>query len=247
VNVSFNYYGFCPSWYNVYYSYDNYNGSYYSDSYCHSWYYASYYRPEWCWPSTRWRRYRCGEPWWDGCSVIGGVYVWTNALYPWDELDYGSVAAYPGYWDAEREGEAYYTVTGPSYNCDGRYVRVLERNHVRGSRRDTALVNRGVTLAHLGRWDRAMAQWERALDENPDNASAHYDLGVAQEIRGNHYEAIHHYYEAASLRPASRRYQTALQDLEDRFPNVAELVRDDYDEGYGFLKSLPEKLGLTLG
>lgn len=239
-NYSYNsvaYYGYAPAYYNTFPMYWGYEAGFYSPVYCHSWFYASMYNPAWAWPASEWERFYVGRPWWTGCFVLGGVSIWTTAVYPWEDWNYSSCMVYPGYWDAAAPDAPYYTVTGPSYYEDARYVRVLERNHVGEDRYDSYLVNKGVYLAQHGQWDRAMTKWQNAVDANPDNPTAHYDLGVGYETQGNYLAALKEYRTASTIAPNSRRYGMAAEDIADRYPNVAEMADEETDRsgGYGFL------------
>jgi len=47
------------------------------------------------------------------------------------------------------------------------------------------MVRRGVTLAKKGHWRTAIDTWEKVICDDPDNAAAYYNLGVAHEGLGD--------------------------------------------------------------
>jgi hypothetical protein len=59
-------------------------------------------------------------------------------------------------------------------------------------------------------WDGAIESFERALQSNPTNAAAHFELGVLYDQRKNDFgAAIHHYQRHLKLRPESPRADMA--------------------------------------
>ena len=65
-------------------------------------------------------------------------------------------------------------------------------------------------LASLGRYEEALAQFQRALSVQPDRALAHYNLGAALGALNRHDEAAAHYKKALAERPD---YPAALNNL----------------------------------
>jgi membrane associated rhomboid family serine protease/Flp pilus assembly protein TadD len=67
------------------------------------------------------------------------------------------------------------------------------------------LVNRGVDLARGDDDEGAIVAYRRALELEPDDATAHYDLGIAFERRDRFDEAIRHFARALELEPSDTR------------------------------------------
>ena len=61
--------------------------------------------------------------------------------------------------------------------------------------------------------DGAMQQYRIALEENPFQDTAHYNLGRALAARGDAAEAIQHYQKAVDVKPTSVDYLTSLSWL----------------------------------
>ena len=73
----------------------------------------------------------------------------------------------------------------------------------------SAAVNRGVDFARGGDFDRAIVAYRRALELEPGDAIAHYDLGLALERQGQFDAAITHLERAYQIDPDDR-HQRAL-------------------------------------
>ena len=69
------------------------------------------------------------------------------------------------------------------------------------SRNPLAHYNLGVALAGRGRFDEAIAHFQKALEIKPDYAEAHANLGAALAGRGRVDEAIAHYQKALEIKP----------------------------------------------
>ena len=73
-------------------------------------------------------------------------------------------------------------------------------------------VRKGVDLARKDKWDLAVQSWREVLEEDPDNPSAFYNLGVSYERlggRGN-LDAARGYYAKAAIRGNNELYREAL-------------------------------------
>ncbi|MEF2146265.1 MAG: DUF6340 family protein [Desulfovibrionaceae bacterium] len=93
------------------------------------------------------------------------------------------------------------------------------------------LVEQGVGMASDGAWAEALRLWQRALAENPNNASALYNLGVLYERSGSLdelHQAQNFYAQAASLEPKELFFQ-AGQRIVRRIQDVKELQRRQLD------------------
>jgi hypothetical protein len=64
---------------------------------------------------------------------------------------------------------------------------------------EDAMVKQGVELAKGGGWEEGVEIWRQVIHDNPDNAAAYYNLGVAHEILGD----------MKSLRMAGELYRKA--------------------------------------
>jgi Tfp pilus assembly protein PilF len=62
-------------------------------------------------------------------------------------------------------------------------------------------------MDHLLRehWEKAAADFGRALEADPDLAAAHFNLALALDQEGRHEEAAEHFKEAVRLAPADPR------------------------------------------
>lgn len=58
-------------------------------------------------------------------------------------------------------------------------------------------------MAHRGQFDSAIAQYQQALEENPDYAEAHNNLGIVLSRIGRFEEALAHYRRVLELKPQS--------------------------------------------
>ena len=61
-----------------------------------------------------------------------------------------------------------------------KFVRMIELDEDRNT-----MVKQGIDVAKTGLWDKAVEIWEQVIRDEPDNASAYYNLGVAHEIVGD--------------------------------------------------------------
>lgn len=90
-------------------------------------------------------------------------------------------------------------------------------------------INQGVRLAMQGNIDRAARRFRRALDSDPNDAAAHYNLALALDMSGKHAEAKSHYERAAELDPtsvdASINLGITLLDSEDIESAIKELEK----------------------
>ena len=74
-------------------------------------------------------------------------------------------------------------------------------------------------------WDRAIAAFEDALATNPQNASAHWELGLLyEEPKGDFAAAIYHYQRHLKLRPDSHNASVAEQRINSCMMQLAKKV-----------------------
>ena len=72
----------------------------------------------------------------------------------------------------------------------------------------------GNALSVLGRPQDAIGHYEQALRIKPDNAEAHYAVGIALEQTGMLQDAIGHYQQALRIKPDFSAARTALTRLQ---------------------------------
>ncbi len=68
----------------------------------------------------------------------------------------------------------------------------------------------GAILGSRGDYDGAAAEFGKAIEEDPGNVSAHYNLGVALAETGRLEEAVREFEEATRLHPGYREAWAAL-------------------------------------
>jgi len=78
----------------------------------------------------------------------------------------------------------------------------------------------GVRFAKMGMWDKAIREWQKALEKDPKNAWTHNNLGIAYERRGEVAKARREYQKASELNPKEKRYKKNLQDLKKAHDEV---------------------------
>ncbi|MGE4489375.1 MAG: tetratricopeptide repeat protein, partial [Kiritimatiellales bacterium] len=72
-------------------------------------------------------------------------------------------------------------------------------------------VRSGLEQVHLQNWDKAIAQFEKALAKNPDLARPDLELALIYHQRKNDYiKAIYHYQRYLEKRPATEKRQLIL-------------------------------------
>jgi predicted Zn-dependent protease with MMP-like domain/Flp pilus assembly protein TadD len=97
------------------------------------------------------------------------------------------------------------------------------------------LVERGVLLFELCRFDEARDQLEQAVAEEPELADAHFYLGLIDERRGDQ-------------RGAARRFRKARRLEPDLYPRPVEMSGKDFEDALeAALASLPAKIRRYLG
>lgn len=67
----------------------------------------------------------------------------------------------------------------------------------------------GKNFAKVERWDKALAEFKSDVDENPKDAYAHFNLGVAYEANGNFENAFIEYDKASYMNPNEGYFQQA--------------------------------------
>lgn len=78
----------------------------------------------------------------------------------------------------------------------------------------TRLLKEGVDLWHARRAQEAVEKFEQVVRLDPNNAEAHYSLGIVYEASKNYVEALASYKKAAEARPDSKEYRDAVKATE---------------------------------
>ncbi len=88
----------------------------------------------------------------------------------------------------------------------------LYRQKLAGPQQPVACNNFGMVLADRGRFDEAIACFEKALEIKPDFAEAYFNLGLVLARHGQIDKAIAHYHKALELKPdcAEAHYNLGL-------------------------------------
>lgn len=90
------------------------------------------------------------------------------------------------------------------------------------------LIRYGIELAQKGYWTEAAVQWRLVLEEDPTNAAALNNLGVAAEIDSHPEEARALLYTALKERPEDKHIRQNLASVKDR--ENQEATRDSDEE-----------------
>jgi len=77
----------------------------------------------------------------------------------------------------------------------------------------TNQVRFGIKAAESNLWDEALFRWKKALAENPNDAAAYNNLGVAYERKGLWEEAEEAYLNALKLDPNNKQIKYNHQKL----------------------------------
>ena len=78
------------------------------------------------------------------------------------------------------------------------------------------MVKQGVDVAKTGLWDKAVEIWEQVIHDEPDNASAYYNLGVAHESVGDtkSLEIAEELYKKAASHGDKKLYREAVARIQ---------------------------------
>jgi MYXO-CTERM domain-containing protein len=79
----------------------------------------------------------------------------------------------------------------------------------------------GAILGSRGDYEGAAAEFSKALEEDPANVSAHYNLGVALSETGHLEEAVREFEQATRLHPGYREAWTALAEAREALARAA--------------------------
>ncbi len=78
------------------------------------------------------------------------------------------------------------------------------------------LLGEGVGLWRNRRASEATEKFEQVIRLDPNNAEAHFSMGIIYEAAGNFAEALSSYKKASSSRPDNKEYKTAIADVEKK-------------------------------
>ena len=88
----------------------------------------------------------------------------------------------------------------------------LEKAKRREPRKASIREALGIAYFRIRRYSEAESEFRAVLDISPTDHYAHYALGRCLERQGRRTEARGHYKLASSLRPASERYRSHVED-----------------------------------
>ncbi|MBN2009577.1 tetratricopeptide repeat protein [candidate division KSB1 bacterium] len=92
----------------------------------------------------------------------------------------------------------------------------------------TDLLNAGKAYAESGFWDDAIKVWQSEIEESPNNPSAYYNLGLAYEALAE-FKTAESYYKKAVLLKQERRYQKALDRLQEEWAERNRNLTEDHN------------------
>ena len=100
------------------------------------------------------------------------------------------------------------------------------------------MIKRGIEFARRGLWDEAKAIWQDVIKAEPNNAAAHYNLGVAHEFVGN----LENFKIARTMYKKAVRYGDNKLYL-DAMARIQSAIKDcqKYEQQKNLLKQTPVK------
>lgn len=78
------------------------------------------------------------------------------------------------------------------------------------------LLGEGVSLWRARRANEATEKFEQVIRLDPNNAEAHFSMGIIYEAAGNYAEALGSYKKAAVVRPDNKDYKSAIAEVEKK-------------------------------
>lgn len=85
-----------------------------------------------------------------------------------------------------------------------------ERRLLKGKTKEAGI---GIDYAKMGEWDEAIKVWQKSLSLHPGDASTHYNLGLAYEVKGMYEKAEEEYKKATEINPNNKLIHQALAEL----------------------------------
>lgn len=109
------------------------------------------------------------------------------------------------------------------------FIWVLIAPIVGGCAEDVLLINQGTVFHEKGQYDKAIAQYTKAIELNADNAMAYYNRGLAYLNKGQYDKAVSDYNKVIELNPkdSEARYNRGLAYLSKGWHKAAV---SDYDK-----------------
>ncbi|MEU8789985.1 tetratricopeptide repeat protein [Streptomyces sp. NPDC048643] len=169
--------------------------------------------PDEVWRHEPWRRLRLEESYHRLCArprsalgeALGDVVEACRADQPagrtWARMieEAGESADDPAVRDLGRELAA--ALEDGEAGVTGAMDLLLARPALRGAGRALAHGVRARELRNAGEYERALAEYDRAIDIDPDEARVHYGRGVTHQLLGDHPAALAAFDRADELRP----------------------------------------------
>jgi tetratricopeptide (TPR) repeat protein len=87
----------------------------------------------------------------------------------------------------------------------------------------------GVNLWRAGRGQEAIQKFEQAIRLDPQNAEAHFSMGIIEETQGNLVEAASSYRLASKARPDHANYKAAIGAVEKKLASRQKVETDNAD------------------
>ncbi len=97
--------------------------------------------------------------------------------------------------------------------------RQLQAQQARANQVNT-LLSQAVSLYRQKQFKEAIDLFEQVIRLDPQNASAHFSLGIAMEANGNLENAAAEYSQAAAIDPDNKDYQLATQNIKNKIDQV---------------------------
>jgi len=91
-----------------------------------------------------------------------------------------------------------------------------------------SLLSQAVSLYRQKQYDQAIDLFEQVTRLDPQNASAHFSLGVALEAKGDSAQAATEYKQAATIDPDNKDYQQATQDIKTKVDQESKSKLEEY-------------------
>lgn len=88
----------------------------------------------------------------------------------------------------------------------------------------------GIQAAQSKMWDEAIFRWQKVLEQDPDSAAAHNNLGVAYERQGRWEDAEKEYQQALALAPENEFIQANFKNFQVNLKQIEQIQRPEKKE-----------------
>ncbi|MFA9452550.1 MAG: tetratricopeptide repeat protein [Candidatus Aminicenantaceae bacterium] len=88
----------------------------------------------------------------------------------------------------------------------------------------------GIQAAQSRMWDEAIFRWLKVLEQDPDSAAAHNNLGVAYERAGLWQDAEREYQQALALAPDNQYVQANFKNFQANLDQIEQIQRPEKKE-----------------